>query len=66
MPWYEALPAFFGVAFLGWLAGMATFKRSLRWCGTCGRRLTCTSCDHMAAWAGHQRTSCSLTRPPHR
>jgi hypothetical protein len=29
---------------LGFLAGLLTFKRSLRWCRTCGAILTCPDC----------------------
>ncbi|MFB9234087.1 hypothetical protein ACFFWC_00825 [Plantactinospora siamensis] len=31
-------------ALLGWIAGMWTFKRSQRWCPTCGNALACPSC----------------------
>jgi hypothetical protein len=41
---YIALPGLLGIALLGWLAGMLTFKRSLLWCKNCGRVLTCVSC----------------------
>jgi hypothetical protein len=32
------------VAGLGWVAGMLTFRRSLRWCAACGRMLRCPDC----------------------
>ncbi|MET8364119.1 hypothetical protein ABZU53_11175 [Micromonospora sp. NPDC005194] len=38
---YVALPGLLAIAFVGWLAGMLTFKRSLMWCRECGQRLTC-------------------------
>lgn len=33
-----------GAAVLGWVAGMCTFKRSRRWCPSCGRTLICAAC----------------------
>lgn len=33
-----------GTALVGWIAGMVTFRRSLRWCGRCGRVLRCPDC----------------------
>jgi len=36
------------VAALGWLAGMLTFRRSLRWCPRCGETLRCGSCRRSA------------------
>lgn len=30
----------------GWLAGLLTFRRSLRWCPTCGADLKCPRCVH--------------------
>lgn len=33
------------MAVLGWLAGMLTFKRSLRWCSACGAGLKCPQCS---------------------
>jgi hypothetical protein len=29
---------------LGWLAGMLTFRRSLKWCKECGEVLACLRC----------------------
>jgi hypothetical protein len=37
--------AVFGALFLGWIAGMLTFKRSLTWCRVCGSTLTCPDCQ---------------------
>jgi hypothetical protein len=48
MPLYEAVPGLVAVALLGWLAGMMTFKRSLRWCAVCGRRLSCAACTRVS------------------
>jgi hypothetical protein len=31
-------------ALLGFMAGLATFKRSNRWCPVCGGTLTCLAC----------------------
>jgi hypothetical protein len=33
-----------GTAVLGWVTGMVTFRRSLRWCRHCGRVLRCPEC----------------------
>ena len=41
---YLSIGALVGVAALGWLAGMATFHRSLRWCRRCGQILNCPDC----------------------
>jgi hypothetical protein len=30
---------------LGFLAGMATWQRSRRWCTTCGATLSCQTCQ---------------------
>ena len=53
---YAALPALVGVALLGWLGGMLTFKRSLLWCKRCGDVLRCPSCtraeSHRVAASG--------------
>ncbi len=38
-----AITAALAVA-LGFIAGMATLKRSTRWCPACGSILRCTSC----------------------
>jgi hypothetical protein len=44
MSLYMAVPALLGVAVLGWVAGMWTFKRSLCWCRSCGLTLRCPQC----------------------
>ena len=31
---------------LGWLAGLWTFRRTLRWCPRCGKTLSCSRCAH--------------------
>jgi len=49
MPWYEEVSALAGVALLGWLGGMVTFKRSMRWCKVCGATLMCLTCHRRAA-----------------
>lgn len=49
MPLDAAVPALIGIAFLGWAAGMLTFKRSRRWCTTCGETLTCPHCARRAS-----------------
>jgi hypothetical protein len=41
---YLSTGALFGVALLGFLAGMLTFKVKLRWCRACGATLTCPDC----------------------
>jgi hypothetical protein len=33
-----------GLVLLGFVAGMVTFKRSLRWCPVCGATLSCRAC----------------------
>lgn len=33
-----------GSTLLGWVAGMWTFKRSQRWCPSCGDTLDCPGC----------------------
>lgn len=33
----------------GWLAGLLTFRRSLRWCPSCGADLKCPRC--VGYWA---------------
>jgi hypothetical protein len=38
-----------GLAMLGWLAGMLTFRRSLGWCPRDGATLTCPACEHKPA-----------------
>ena len=45
MSQYWLIPALLGVAFLGWVAGMWTFKRSLTWCNQCGSTLACPDCQ---------------------
>jgi hypothetical protein len=37
-----------GSLLIGFLAGLAVFKRSLLWCKTCGSTLTCTVCTSLA------------------
>jgi hypothetical protein len=32
----------------GWVVGMVTFKRSARWCLTCGATLACLGCRDRA------------------
>lgn len=44
MSLYVAVPVLVGVALLGWLSGLWTFKRSQRWCPACGRTLKCPDC----------------------
>jgi len=34
---------------LGWLAGMWTFRRTLRWCPVCGTVLGCPACARRLA-----------------
>jgi hypothetical protein len=33
----------------GWVVGMVTFKRSARWCPTCGAILGCNNCGDRIA-----------------
>jgi hypothetical protein len=54
MPEAIAIPALVGVAALEWVAGMATFKRTLRWCDVCGRRLTCACCSRVSDYRTSQ------------
>ena len=44
MPLAIAIPALAGIALLGWIMGMLTFKRSQMWCTRCGHVLTCVTC----------------------
>jgi hypothetical protein len=47
-------------AVLSLLAGLTLgwyFRRATRWCPHCGHSLTCSSCGHRAAEAGHSRPS---------
>lgn len=46
MPLYAVIPALVGVIFLGWCAGMLTFKRSSLWCRECGVIMKCPNCEH--------------------
>lgn len=48
MSLYVAVPALIGIAVLGWLAGMLTFKRSQTWCPRCGDSLDCVRCIYEA------------------
>jgi hypothetical protein len=41
---YLPIGALVGVAFLGFAAGLFTFKVKSRWCPTCGARLRCPDC----------------------
>ncbi|MGH3736784.1 MAG: hypothetical protein ACRDT6_14420 [Micromonosporaceae bacterium] len=41
--WAQAL-ALGAVAVLGFLCGLVTFRRSLRWCRECGETLRCPHC----------------------
>jgi len=45
MPLYLYVLILVGVALLGVLAGLLTFKRSLRWCPNCGATLACLHCQ---------------------
>jgi hypothetical protein len=38
------LPALLVGVTLGFLCGLLTFKRTLRWCRRCGETLTCPRC----------------------
>ena len=40
-----------GVALLGFLAGLLTFKAKQRWCPTCGATLACLTCRQRPAAA---------------
>jgi len=33
---------------LGWLAGLLTFRRTLKWCPDCGAGLKCPSCVRLS------------------
>lgn len=35
--------------FIGFVAGFTTFRRSLRWCATCGAGLRCIECTSRRA-----------------
>lgn len=41
--WYVALPVL-ASGVLGFLCGLTTFRRSLRWCRNCGETLSCPRC----------------------
>jgi len=41
-----------GVAVLGWIAGMWTFRRSEKWCPVHGTKLTCAHCPHQPVPVG--------------
>lgn len=42
---YAEIAAIVAAVFVGFLGGLLTFKRSLRWCRHCGAALTCASCE---------------------
>lgn len=41
-------PAIVAALVIGFLAGLFTFKRSLRWCSLCGATLRCPHCHGQA------------------
>lgn len=41
--WVEGMALLAGML-VGFLVGLATFKRSLRWCRECGETLSCPRC----------------------
>lgn len=41
--WASVPPLIAGLV-LGFLAGLLTFRRTLRWCRACGETLTCARC----------------------
>ena len=48
---------------LGFLTGLLTFKRSLRWCRHCGRTMSCPACGNRDA-TGHPVPPDARTRRP--
>jgi hypothetical protein len=44
MSLYLLIPMLMGVAFLGWVAGLWTRKRSEHWCPVDGSQLRCIQC----------------------
>ena len=40
-----AVPALIGIALLGFLAGLLSFKIKTRWCPNCGVTLECPECS---------------------
>ena len=41
---YAQIAVVVAAPIVGFLAGLLTFKRSLRWCRYCGRTLSCSAC----------------------
>jgi len=52
MTTYLVLPMVMGTMALGWVGGMLTFRRTLRWCSACGQTLACINCLRAAQMSG--------------